>query len=99
MLRLPAQHTLGDTLVRYPHDPISGRVGFELLPVALLGQSVPRRTTLRGQPYIDAMPGNELWPASMVDSLVQFKLVGDSYTGAFAQGHTMRQSPGIDAFK
>jgi alpha-galactosidase len=45
------------------------------------------------------MPGNEPWPASVVDSLVQFKLVGDSYSAAFAQGHTMRQSPGIDAFK
>jgi alpha-galactosidase len=94
-----SQHTFGDTTVRYPHDPVTGRVGLELLPTALLDRAVPRRETLRGLPFIDAMPGDDPWPAAVVDSLVQFKLVGDWYPGAFAQGHTMRQSPGIDAFK
>jgi alpha-galactosidase len=99
VIRTLAQHLLGDTVVRYPHDPASGRVGLELVPAAVLDRTVARRPTLRGLPFIDAMPGNDPWPASVVDSLVQFKLVGDSYPGAFAQGHTMRQSPGIDAFK
>lgn len=95
---LLAQHTLGDTIVRYPRDPVSGRVGLELLPAAALARAQPRRATLRGEPFIDAMPGNDPWPAAVVDSLVQFKLVGDAYPGAFAQGHTLRQSPGLDAF-
>jgi len=98
-MNLLSQHTFGDTTVRYPHDPATGRVGLELLPTALLDRAVPRRATLRGLPFIDAMPGDDPWPAAVVDSLVQFKLVGDWYPGAFAQGHTMRQSPGIDAFQ
>ena len=95
---LLAQHTFGDTVVRYPTDPATGRVGLELLPATELARAVPRRTTLRGQPFIDAIPGNDAWPAAAIDSLVQFKLVGDAYPGGFAQGHTLRQSPGIDAF-
>jgi alpha-galactosidase len=96
---LLAHHTFGDTVVRYLTDPVSGRVGLELLPASALPKVVTRRTTVRGLPYIDAMPGHDPWPASVVDSLVQFKIVGEPYSGAFAQGHTMRQSPGIDAFK
>jgi alpha-galactosidase len=33
-----------------------------------------------------------------VESLVQFKLAGEPYTGGFAQGHTMRQSESVAAF-
>lgn len=95
---LLAQHLLGDTVVRYPRDPATGRVGLELLPASELARALPRRATLRGQPFIDAIPSNDAWPAAVIDSLVQFKLVGDEYPGGFAQGHTLRQSPGIDAF-
>lgn len=93
-----AVHTLGDMLVRYPHDRESGRVGLEILPVGSVNQAVPRRETLRGLPFIDALPGNDPWPAYVVESLVQFKLVGDPYPGAFAQGHTMRQSGSVSKF-
>jgi len=92
-------HLLGDIALRFPHDPSSGRIGLELVPQQLLDKTVSRRITLRGLPFIDAMPGDEAWPASVVDSLAQFKLVGDSYPGAFAQGHTLRNSTSIDAFK
>ncbi|HEX9783297.1 MAG TPA: glycoside hydrolase family 36 protein [Opitutaceae bacterium] len=88
----------GDTCIRFPRDATSGRLGMELLPASLEQRAMPRRATLRGLPFIDAMPGADPWPASVVESLVQFKLVGDPYPGAFAQGHTMRNSPGIDAF-
>ncbi|RYD22603.1 MAG: alpha-galactosidase, partial [Verrucomicrobiaceae bacterium] len=44
-------------------------------------------------------PGNDAWPARPVDSLVQFKLVGDEYPGAFAQGHTMRNSGSVKSFR
>ena len=94
-----ASFDFGDTTLRFSQDPATGRVGLDVLPTALLNRAVPRRSTLRGLPFIDAMPGNDPIPASVVDSLVQFKLVGDVYPGAFAQGHTMRQSPGMDAFK
>ena len=38
-------------------------------------------------------------PAGPLDSLVQVKLVGDPYPGAFAQGRTMRNGPTIDRFR
>ncbi|HAO79193.1 MAG TPA: hypothetical protein DCQ92_09490, partial [Verrucomicrobia subdivision 3 bacterium] len=83
----------------FPQDKASGRVGLEIIPAAALGKIVPRRETLRGLPFIDAMPGNDPWPASVVESLVQFKLVGDQYPGAFAQDHTLRQSGSVAQFK
>jgi alpha-galactosidase len=45
------------------------------------------------------MPGNLNPPAFAVDSLVQVKFVGDPYPGAFAQGHTMHNSPSVDDFQ
>jgi len=94
----PPPIALGDMTVRFPYDTAKGRIGMELVPTALLGQTVPRRASLRGLPFIDAMPGNDPWPASVVDSLVQFKLVGDPYPGAFAQGHTLRNSDSLGVF-
>jgi alpha-galactosidase len=91
--------TLGDMVVRFPHDKTSGRVGLEIIPAAAMDKTVPRRKSLRGLPFIDAMPGNDPWPASVVESLVQFKLVGEAYPGAFAQGHTMRNSGSVAQFK
>lgn len=92
-------HTLGDTIVRYPHDPATGRLGFELLPVSLADQAVEPRGSLRGEAFIDVLPGDDPWPARPVESLLQFKLVGDPYPGAFAQGHTMRNSETLHRFK
>ena len=91
-------HTLGDTIVRYPHDPVTGRVGLELLPASLANQAVPPRESLRGEAFIDVLPGDDPWPARPVESLLQFKLVGDPYPGAFAQGHTMRNSESLGRF-
>ncbi|MEK7951435.1 alpha-galactosidase [Luteolibacter soli] len=91
-------HTLGDTIVRYPHDPVTGRVGLEMLPASLADRVVEPRESLRGEAFIDVLPGNDLWPARPVESLLQFKLVGDAYPGAFAQGHTMRNSESLGRF-
>lgn len=91
--------TLGDTIIRYPIDPASGRVGLELLPASSKSLTVEPRYSLRGEPFIDTLPGNEHWPARPVDSLLQFKLAGDAYPGAFAQGHTMRNSETLDRFR
>lgn len=93
-----AIHTLGDMVVRFPQDQTSGCVGLEIIPAAMMDRVVPRRESLRGLPFIDAMPGNDPWPAFGVESLVQFKLVGDMYPGAFAQGHTLRQSGSVARF-
>jgi alpha-galactosidase len=92
-------HTLGDMVVRYPQDKISGCVGLEIIPGTAITQVVPRRKTLRGLAYIDAIPFNDPWPAYVVESLVQFKLVGDQYPGAFVQGHSLRQSGSVAQFK
>ena len=93
-----SSHILGDTLVRYPYDRETGRVGFEMLPAALAGQAVSPRESLRGEAFIDVLPGDEAWPARPVESLLQFKLVGDQYGGAFAQGHTMRNPGSLGRF-
>jgi alpha-galactosidase len=92
-------HTFGDTVVRYPIDQATGRVGLELLPLALADQAVEPRESLRGEAFIDVLPGDDAWPARPVESLLQFKLVGDPYPGAFAQGHTMRNSESLNRFK
>jgi alpha-galactosidase len=91
-------HTLADIVIRYPHDPSTGRVGLEILPAASAADAVPRRETLHGAPYIDLLPFGEPWSASVVESLVQFKLVGEPYPGAFIQGHSMRQSESVARF-
>ena len=58
---------LGDTLVRYPWDPKTGQVGLELVPVTAENLLVPARETLRGEAFIDVLPGNDPWPARPVD--------------------------------
>jgi alpha-galactosidase len=92
-------HTFGDTVIRYPIDRTTGRVGMELLPLSLVDQAVEPRESLRGEAFIDVLPGEDSWPARPVESLLQFKLVGDPYPGAFAQGHTMRNSESLNRFK
>jgi alpha-galactosidase len=94
-----AVHTFGDTLVRYPIDRSTGCVGLELVPKDAEGLIVEPRETLAGEPYIDVLPGNETWPARPIDCLVQLKLAGDEYPGAFAQGHTMRNSGSVRSFR
>ncbi|HEY5893297.1 MAG TPA: glycoside hydrolase family 36 protein [Chthoniobacterales bacterium] len=87
-----------DLLLRYPHDPGTGRVGFEIIPAALANKVQPRRDGLAGLPYIDAQPGAGNPPAFVVDSLAQVKILGDAYSPGFAQGHTMRSSPSVESF-
>jgi alpha-galactosidase len=94
-----ADHPFGGITARYIHDAASGRVGLQLIPTALLDRVLPRRTGLAGLSYIDAIPGAGNPPAFVVDPLAQVKVLGDPYTGGFAQGHTMRNSPSVDAFR
>jgi alpha-galactosidase len=89
----------GDTLVRYPLDRDTGMVGLELIPIDMVGETVTPRESLRGEAFIDVLPGDDPWPARPVESLLQLKLVGDSYPGAFAQGHTLRNSGTVAAFR
>ena len=87
---------IADMTVRYPLD--AGRIGLEIFPTALKDQLQPRRASLRGEFFIDVLPGNDPWPATVVESLAQVKIAGDPYTGAFATGHTMRSSPSANQF-
>src|SRR5581483_1893172 len=91
-------YNFGDTTIRYLHNAAIGRIGLELIPTALLDKVVARRKTVGKLPFVDSVPELDC-PASALDSLVQFKLVGDPYPGAFAQGHTMRNSPSVDGLK
>lgn len=96
---LLSEHLLGDTLIRYPHDPETGAVGLELVPQSEIGQIIEPRESLRGEVFIDVLPGDDPWPARPVESLLQFKLVGDPYPGAFVQGHSMRNAETLRRFR
>jgi alpha-galactosidase len=88
-----------DITVRYPLDPATGRVGLQILPTALKEKQVARRATLRGEAFIDVLPGEDAWPACVIDPLAQVKILGDPYTSGFATGHTMRNSPSAEGFR
>ncbi|MES2924172.1 MAG: glycoside hydrolase family 36 protein [Verrucomicrobiota bacterium] len=92
MREILSSHTLGDTLVRYILDPETRIVGLELLPASMESKLAVLRESLRGEVFMDVLPSDDPWPARPVESLLQFKLVGDPYPGAFAQGHTLRNS-------
>jgi alpha-galactosidase len=85
--------------VRYPLDRDTGRVGLQIFPTALADKLAARRATLRGERFIDVLPGDGAWPAFAIESLAQVKILGDAYSGGFAAGHTMRNSPSVDAFR
>ncbi len=87
-----------DTVAQYLTDS-HGRVGLTLFPKFKANQLASRRQTLRGEPFIDALPDPNPPPAIAVDPLVHLKIVGDPYPGAFAQGRTMRSAPSNDRFK
>jgi alpha-galactosidase len=89
---------LGDIIVRFPKDPNSNCVGLELFPADAVNLVVPRRQSLRGLAYIDSMPGDDPFPAYVIESLVQFKLAGEPYSHSFIQGHSMRQSKSVEQF-
>ena len=92
-VRLIAEYRLGDTDVRYIKDEHTGKVGWQLTPAALTAARRSPRESLRGEHYIDVLPGNAPWWADSVEPLVQWKLVGPSYAGGFTQGHSMRDAP------
>ena len=87
---------IADMTLRFPLD--GGRIGLEMYPTALRACLKTRRESLRGEFFIDGLPGNDAWPAFVIESLAQVKIAGDPYTGAFAAGHTMRSSPSANAF-
>ncbi len=87
-----------DITVRYPTDS-SGRVGMVMFPTAMKPELAARRESLRGEAFIDVLPGDDPWPARTIDPLAQVKILGDPDPGGFAAGHTMRNSPSADGFK
>jgi alpha-galactosidase len=93
-----ATHEIADTTLRYVREAESGRAGIELYPTRLADARAIRRDGIGHESYIAAIPRAGDPPAWRVDPLAHVKLVGDPYPGAFAQGRTMRSSPGIDRF-
>ncbi|HSI07609.1 MAG TPA: glycoside hydrolase family 36 protein [Rariglobus sp.] len=98
-LSVLSEWTVADTTVRYLNDPATGAVTLQLVPTSRLADLVERRATLAGEFYIDSGPEPVPPPASVPDPLVHVKRIGDSYPGAFAQGHTLRSAPANAAFR
>jgi len=98
-LSVLSEWSVADTTVRYLNDPATGAVTLQLVPTSRLDALVERRATLAGEFYIDSGPEPVPPPASVPDPLVHVKRVGDSYPGAFAQGHTLRSAPANAAFR
>jgi alpha-galactosidase len=90
---------LADITVRYPLDSATGRIGLQIFPTALKSALAARRTTLRGEASIDALPGDAAPTAFEIDPLAQVKILGDPYPGGFSTGHTMRNSASAEAFR
>ncbi len=97
--QLLSEHSIGDLRVSYIQENPSGLVGLQIIPESMINHRVLRRTGLAGLPYINAIPDAGNPPACEIDPLVHLKLVGDSYSGAFAQGRTMRCSGSNARFK
>ena len=87
-----AAYELGDMVAEYVLATATQAIGLILYPKALAGQVAARREYL-DSPEILLIPGSG--PTSVrawnVDSLVQFKVLGDA-TNGYLQGLTMRNS-------
>jgi alpha-galactosidase len=90
---------VGDTLVLYRRDPVTGAVGLELVPVARIEALVTAREYLT-EPEVVALPAffGKI-RANEIDSLVQLKVVGDTYPNGFAGGRTLRGSASTAALR
>lgn len=80
----------GDLTIRFPHDPVSGHVGLELVPTALLGSvAVPRERL--DEREVAMLPSSwNVVPAATADCLVQLSCTGDERAAGYAQGRTLR---------
>lgn len=79
-------YRLGDTLVRYLHDPESGAVGLSLLPASLAGAALPARPDLRALPCVEALAIPQRVKTRQILSLAPVKLAGTPYAWGFSQG-------------
>jgi alpha-galactosidase len=52
-----------------------------------------------GRVALELFPAGQHRDVSNTDSLVQVKLAGEPYAGGFGHGHTMRNTPSLDAFR
>lgn len=86
----------GDILLEYVQD--NSMTGFSAVPAMMQDLRREKRRGLAGLAYIDAIPDAGDPPASRLEPLIQIKLLGDPYPGAFAQGHTMCNSPSVGRF-
>lgn len=90
---------VADIVVRYLHDSATGAITLQLVPASRLDALVEARATLAGEFYIDSGPEPVAPLARVCDPLIHIKRIGDSYPGAFCQGHTLRSAPANAAFR
>ena len=94
MSHQPEYHStfdFGPLVVQYPIDTDAGVIGLSILPAEKAADVVERRPFLSGVELENVSWGNEL-PAWKVDPLVHLHRRGDTATGGFGQGRTMRHS-------
>lgn len=90
-------YNFGDIQVQYRLDRLTGNVGLNMVPLALVDKVVGSRDNLDGNLELVSFP--ESVRVANVDSLVQIKCLGDGYPGGFAQGRSMRKSETTLALK
>lgn len=87
------QYSFGDTIVEYLINETTNLVGLRLYPAKLADQVVERREYV--EEHSKGNPSPRAWN---VESLVQFKLLGDEATG-YQQGLSMRNSATLTSLR
>lgn len=86
------------TTVRYLLDAETKRVGFQMVPTAMVGQIVEHRERATTYPEFQGpmLPGPI---AALLDPLVHIKLKGSRYASPFSNGRTMRSAWDAESLK
>lgn len=98
-VQILSEFVFNDMLIRYVLDNETQLVGFCMIPAHLANQIAQHRDSLSGSIEIDNLENGYMLRAWNVDSMVQLKILGDDYPGAFSQGRTMRNSPSVASLK
>jgi alpha-galactosidase len=101
-MNLLADFRCGDMAISFLRADSGDHIELQLTPWNLLklARKTRRRQYLDGEVEIDALPRS--WrpiPAYFLDSLVQYKIVGDGYSSGFAGGLTMRDSDSVKGLR
>lgn len=89
-----ARHQLGDMTLIYTLDRATGQMEWSLIPTALSGQVVPRRTNLHDDIQVLGQNPGSRAASWMLTPLVQVRLREQDSAGPYAPGITMRYGAG-----